>query len=51
MSRNMQRKPMMDQQGMWRTDLGTSDLNRCEWEDGDEAATDENAVASLTDHR
>jgi hypothetical protein len=34
------RKPMMDQCSMARTDLGTSDVEESEGDDGDDADTD-----------
>jgi hypothetical protein len=40
MRRKKHRKPMMDQHRMWRTELGTSDVDRYECEDGDDADTD-----------
>jgi hypothetical protein len=40
------RKPMMDQRRMWWNDVGTSDVNRYEYEDGDDPDTDEEEEAS-----
>ena len=49
MWRKKHRKPMMDQLRMWRTDLGTSGVNRYEWKDCDNAGTDAEAEASQAD--
>jgi hypothetical protein len=40
MRRKYHRKSMMDQRTMWRTDLGPSDVDRYEGEDGDDADAD-----------
>jgi hypothetical protein len=40
MRRKNHRKSMMDQRGMWWTDLGPSDIDRYEGEDGDDAGAD-----------
>jgi hypothetical protein len=37
MRRKNDRKSMMDQRRMWRADLGPSDVNGYEGEDGDDA--------------
>jgi hypothetical protein len=39
----------MDQCRMWRTDLGPSDVNGYEGEDGDDADADEEEAASQAD--
>jgi len=39
-------KPMMDQCRMWRTDLGTSDVDECECDNGDNVDTDKEEEAS-----
>jgi hypothetical protein len=41
--------PMMDQRRMWRTDLGPSDVDGYEGEDGDDADVDEEEAASQAD--
>jgi hypothetical protein len=41
MRRKTHRKSMMAQRRMWRTDLGPSDIDRYEGEDGDDANADE----------
>jgi len=46
MRRMKHRKPMMDQRRMWRTDLGTSDFDRYECEDGNDTDTDAEEEAS-----
>jgi len=46
MRRKKHRKPMMDEQRMWRTDLGPSDVDRYEGEAGDNADADEKEEAS-----
>jgi len=43
------RKPMMNQRRMWWTDLGTSDVDGYECEDGDMADTDVEEEASQAD--
>jgi len=43
MRRKKHPKPIMDQHRMWRTDLGTSDVDWYECEDGDDADTDAEA--------
>jgi len=40
MRRKQHRKPMMDQRRMWRTNLGTSDVDGYQCEDGNDADTD-----------
>jgi len=47
--RKKHRKLMMDQCRMWRTDLGPSDVNGYEGEDGDNADADEEAELSQAD--
>jgi hypothetical protein len=47
--RKKHRKPMMDQRRMWRTDLGTSDVDRYQYEDGNDADTDKVEEASQAD--
>ena len=42
-------KPMIDQRRLWRTDLGTSDVDGYECEDGDDADTDAEEEASQAD--
>ena len=49
MRRKKHRKPMMDQRRMWRTDLGTSDVDGYECEDGDDAGTDAEAESPQAD--
>jgi hypothetical protein len=49
MRRKQRRKPMMDQPRMWRTNLGTSDVDGYEFEDGDVADTDADEEASQAD--
>ena len=49
MRRKKHRKPMMNQCRMWRTDLGTSDVDRYECEDGDDADMDAEEEASQAD--
>jgi hypothetical protein len=49
MRRKKHRKSMMDQRRMWRTDLGPSDVNGYEGEDGDDADADEEEEASQAD--
>jgi hypothetical protein len=49
MRRKKHRKPMMDQRRMWRTDLGPSDVDGYEGEDGDDVDADEEDEASLAD--
>jgi len=49
MRKNKHRNPMMDQRTMWRTDLGTSDVEWYECEDGDDANMDGVEVASQAD--
>jgi len=46
MRRKKNRKPMMDQRRMWRTDLGPSDVNGYEGEDGINGDADEEEEAS-----
>jgi hypothetical protein len=40
MSRKTHRKPMMDQRRIWRTHLGTSNVNEYGCEDGDDGEMD-----------
>jgi len=47
--RKKHHKSMMDQRRMWRIDLGSSDVNRYEGEDGDDANADEEEEASQAD--
>ena len=49
MRRKKHRKPMMDECRMWRTDLGSSDVDGYEYEDSDDADTDVEEGASQTD--
>jgi hypothetical protein len=49
MSRKNHRKSRMDQRRMWRTDLGPSDIDGYEGEDGDDADADEEEEASQAD--
>jgi len=51
MRRNNHRKSRMDQRRMWRTDLGPSDVDGYEGEDGDDADADadEEVEASQAD--
>jgi len=49
MRKKKNHKPMMDQHRMWRTDMGTSDVDGYECDDGDDADTDEEEVASQAD--
>jgi hypothetical protein len=42
-------KPIMDQCRMWRTDLGPSDVDGYEEEDGDDADADEEEEALQAD--
>jgi len=49
MSRKKHRKPMMDQRRMWSTDLGPSDVDGYEGEDGDDVDADEEEEASQAD--
>jgi hypothetical protein len=49
MKRKKHRKPMMDQRRMWRTDLGTCDVDGYECEHGDDADTGAEEEALLTD--
>jgi hypothetical protein len=49
MRKKKQRKPMMDQRRMWRTDLGPSNVDEYEGEDDDDADVDEEEEASQTD--
>jgi len=49
MRRKEHRKRMMDQIRMWRTDLGPSDIDGYEAEDGDDATADEEEEASQAD--
>ena len=49
MRKNKHHKPMMDQRRMWRTDLGTSDVNGYECKDGDDADTAGEEEASQAD--
>jgi hypothetical protein len=44
------RKSMMDQPRMWITDVGPSDLDGYEGEDGDDADVDEEEDGSQADH-
>jgi hypothetical protein len=46
MRRKKHRKSMMDQRSMRRTDLGPSDVDGYEVEDGDDADADEEEEAS-----
>jgi len=46
MRRKHHPKLMMDQRRMWRTDLGPSDVDGYEGEDGDDADADEEKEAS-----
>jgi len=41
---------MIDQCRMWRTDLGTGNVDGYESEDGDDADVDEEEEASQADH-
>jgi len=49
MGRKNHRKSMMDQRRMWMTDLGPSDVDGYEGEDGDNADADEEEEASQAD--
>jgi hypothetical protein len=49
MRRKKHRKSMMDQRRMWRTDLGPSDVDGYEGEDGDHADVDDKKAASQAD--
>jgi len=49
MRRKQHRKPMMDRGRIWSTDLGPSDVDGCEGEDGDDANLDEEEEASQAD--
>jgi hypothetical protein len=49
MTRNTHCKRMMDQRRMWRTDLGPSEADRYEGEDGDNTDPDEEEEASPAD--
>jgi len=49
MRRKKHSKSMMNQRGMWRTDLGPGDVDGYEGEDGDDADADEEEVASRAD--
>jgi len=49
MRSKMHPKPMMDQRRICRTDLGTSDDDSYECEDGDDADMDEEEEASQAD--
>jgi len=51
MRRKKQHKSMMDQRRMWRTELGPSDVDEYEGEDGDDtdADADEDEEASQVD--
>jgi len=42
-------KPMMDERRMWRIDLGPSDVDGYEGEDGDDADADEEEEESQAD--
>jgi hypothetical protein len=44
------RKSMIDQCRMWRTDLGPSDVDKYEGEDGDDADADKEEEASQADN-
>jgi hypothetical protein len=46
MRRKKHRKPMIDQRRAWRTDLGPSDVDGYEGEDGDDADVYEEEEAS-----
>jgi len=47
--RKNHRKSMMDQRRMWRTDLGPSDVDEYEGEDGDDTDADEEEEALQAD--
>ena len=49
MWRKEHRQPIMDRRRMLRTGMGTSDVIRYEWEDGDDADTDAEEEASQAD--
>jgi len=49
MRRNNHSKPMMDQSRMLRADMGPSDVDGYEGEDGDDADADEEKEASQAD--
>ena len=49
MSRKTHRKSMMDQRRMWSTDLGPSDVDGYEAEDGDNVDADVEEQASQAD--
>jgi hypothetical protein len=49
MRRKKHRKLRMDQRRMWRTDLGPSDVDGNEREDGDDADADEEQEALQAD--
>jgi hypothetical protein len=49
MRRKKHRKSLMDQRTMWRINLGPSDVDRYEGEDGDDADTDQEEKASQAD--
>jgi hypothetical protein len=51
MRRTKHRKSMMDQCRMWMTDMGPSDVDGYEGEDGDNADADEEEEASQADDR
>ena len=50
MRRKKHRKSMMDQRRMWRTDLGPSDVDGYEGEDGDDADVNKEEEASQADN-
>ena len=47
--RQKHRRLMMDQRRLWRTDLGISDVDGSECEDGDDMDTDAEEEASQAD--
>jgi hypothetical protein len=49
MRRKKHRNPMMDQHRMWRTDLGPSDVDGYEGDDGDDADVYEEEEALRAD--